>query len=640
MFEKMFDKGRLGRMEVRNRIVLPPMVRNYATNNGEVTARILDHYETIARGGVGMIIVEASFVHPTGRGFFHQIGIHSDRLVPGLCSLADVIKRHGARAGIQIHHAGRQTLKSVIGENPVAPSPVQCPLHQEVPRELSIEEIEAIVDAYAAAAGRAKTAGFDFIEIHGGHGYLITQFLSPLTNRREDRYGGGFGGRMRFVTEVVQKIREMVGDDFPVTIRLSGDEYIEGGYDLAYAKKVVKELENLGIDGFHISGEIAASFPQGRQIAPMAVAPCPLVPLAKEIKNTTAKPVIAVGKIYRPEIVEDILLNNYADFIATGRWLIADPRWPNKVKAGRLEDINYCITCNQGCIDRLFQQKDVWCMVNPWAGRERELGMEKVVQQKRIMVVGGGPAGMQAAWVAAERGHTVTLYEKDPELGGQFILAAIPPKRKDIDVFRRYQIHKLESSGVKTVIGKEVAEDLIKKETPDLVILAIGSEPFIPEIVVHKGVEVVESREVLRGARTHDTVIVAGGGMVGCEVAEYLAEMGKRVKIVEQLPEIAIDCGVNDRHLLLDRIRTLGIEIYTNSRVKTVTQRGVKVDSVKGEQEITGRTVVVCMGSKPRTDLVEFLKKNGINFCMAGDCKEALKGIEAVYDGTKVGCTV
>jgi 2,4-dienoyl-CoA reductase-like NADH-dependent reductase (Old Yellow Enzyme family)/thioredoxin reductase len=641
MFDTLFEKGTIGRMEIKNRIVLPPMVRNYATESGEITQRILAHYEAIAEGGVGTIIVEAAFIHPTGRGFFNQIGIHNDSLVSGLSLLAERIKRHGVRAGIQIHHAGRQTSKQVTGGVVVAPSPVKCPLQEDVPREMSVREIEETIEAYADAARRAREAGFDFVEIHGGHGYLITQFLSPLTNRRNDTYGGTFEGRMRFAIEVVNVIREKVGNDYTVTIRLSGDEYVEGGYDIEYAKRVVRDLERHGIDAFHISGEIAESFPQGRQIAPMAIPPCPLVHLAREVKTVTEKPVIAVGKISPPESAEDILLNGYADFIATGRWLLADPQWPNKVRSGDLGDINYCISCNQGCIDRLFQQKDVWCLVNPWVGREKELSSEKADSCKNIMVIGGGPAGMQAAWTAAARGHRVTLYEKVSVLGGQFGLAKVPPKRHDIGVFIDYQINKLKKSGVKVVIGREATVDLVREKKPDFVVVAAGSDPYIPGIKIAEGVQLIDARALLGGGvEIHDTVIVAGGGMVGCEVAEYVAEMGKRVKVVEQLDTVASDCGVNDRYLLLKRLAHLGVEIYEGCRVEEITARGVRVSTKRGEREITGRTVVICMGSRPRVSLVEALKGSSIPFCTVGDCRETLKGIEAVYDGTKIGCTV
>lgn len=644
--EKMLGKGSIGKMVLKNRIVLPPMVRNYATDKGEVTSRLMNHYETIARGGVGMIIIEASFIHPNGRGFVNQLGIYEDRLIPGLRSLAQAVQTQGVKVGVQIHHSGRQTTQKVSGFQPVAPSPIPCPLMStffpgEVPRELTTEEVERMVGAYAEAARRNREAGFDFVEIHGAHGYLITQFLSPLTNHRTDKYGGDFTGRMRFLLEIVEKIRKQVGPDYPVTCRLSGSEFVEGGMDLAYTQRVVQELDKAGVDAFHISGEIYASSLQGHQIPPMAVPPCPLVKFAEGVKQITSKPVIAVSKINRPEMVEGILERKQADFVATGRWLLADPEWPNKIKAGRLEDINFCISCNQGCHYRLSSQLDVQCTVNPWVGREIEMAVKPASRRKKVMVVGGGPSGMEAAWVAAERGHQVTLYEKTGQLGGQFILAAIPPNREDIAVFTKFQVRQIKETGVKVVTGQEVSPELIRAEEPEVVVVATGSTQLRPSISGIDGENVVDAREVLREkVTTKDTVIVAGGGMIGCEVAEYLAEKGKKVNIVEMLSEVALDMPRSERYLLLARLEKLGVKIFANRKILKITHQGVVVKREERKENIIGETVVLAMGSEPDRRLARVLKGLVPEVYAVGDCVEARKGLEAIYEGAKVGCQI
>lgn len=648
VFKKMFDPGQIGTMAVKNRIVCPPMVRNWATVDGLATDRLINNYAAIAAGGVGMIVVEASFTHPIGKGFVNQLGVHDDKCTDGLKKLADAVHAAGSgvKVGIQPHHAGRQTIPKFCGGDPVSASPSPCgimrfldPTHDV--HELSIQEVAQMADSYADAARRNKEAGFDFVEIHGAHGYLITQFLSPYTNKRTDQYGGDFAGRMRFALEVLEKVRAKVGTDYPVTIRLSGSEFMEGGMDLPYVQKVVQALDKVGgIDGYHISSEIYESYPGGRMIPPMATPPCPVVWLAAGIKEVTSKPVIAVSKIYRPELVEDVLAKGQADFVATGRSFFADPEWPNKVKAGRLDEINYCITC-QGCIDRLFTQVDVQCTVNPRCGREKEMAITPAPKAKKVMVVGGGPAGMEAAWVAAERGHQVTLYEKANQFGGQMLLAAMPPTREDQGVFTRYQLRRVVKAGVSVVTGKEVTPALVKEEKPDAVIITTGSLPKKPNIPGIDGVNVVEARDVLRGIlKTRSPVIVTGGGLVGCGVAEWLAEKGQKVKIVEMLPEVAPDMGLNDKVAMLGRLEKLGVEIFTNKNITKITPKGVTVEEGGKTEDIVGETVVIALGSSPDRTLADAVKGQVAEIYTAGDCVEARKCLEAVYEGAKAGCTV
>jgi 2,4-dienoyl-CoA reductase-like NADH-dependent reductase (Old Yellow Enzyme family)/thioredoxin reductase len=591
-----------------------------------------------------MIMLEACYVQPIGRGFLNQLSICDDRCVKGLKRLADVVHQHGAKLGAQIFHAGRQTVPAFCGGQPVAPSPKPCGIMKFIdpgysPRELATEEVGKLADAFAEGARRNKEAGFDFLELHGAHGYIINQFLSPYTNERTDKYGGDFSGRMRFVLEVLDKVRSKVGQDYPITIRLNGDDFMGGGISIEYALRVVKELDKAGIDGFHITGEIYESFPKGKMISPMSIPPAPLVELAAAVKRVTSKPVIAVAKIYRPQLMEDVLVKNQADFIALGRPLLSDPELPNKVKKGQIDEINYCITC-QGCQERLFSQLDIQCTVNPWCGREQELDMKPVPKRKKVMVVGGGPAGMQAAWVAAKRGHDVTLYERNYRLGGQMPLAAMPPTRDDWNVFSRYQMRQVIKNGVKVKMGKDVTKNIIRRQKPDVIIVAAGSSPVRPNIPGLDNINVVEARDVLQGrSKCRGPVIVVGGGLVGCGVAEWLAEKGEKIRIVEMREDIAPDMFLNEKTTMLERWKKLDMEVFTKKKVTSITLKGVVVEEDGKREEIFGETVVLAMGAQPDQKLSD-LKGEAAEFLMIGDCVEPRKIINAVYEGTKAGCQI
>lgn len=633
-YESLFKPGTLGRLRVKNRLVMPPMVRNYADAKGLVTPRYVDHIARIAKGGVGAMILEAAYIHPDGKGFMNQLGIHADACIPGLKKLAAAAHRRGAVIGPQIYHAGRQTSAKVAGRQPVAPSPIPDPSSGEMPRELSVKEIGEIVRQYAKAAARAKKAGCDFVELHGAHGYLITQFLSPFSNRRGDAYGGSLENRMRFLRETYAAVRKAVGPDFPVLLRLSGDEQVAGGLRLKDTVAICRAMEKEGIDAFHVSAGNYASYARGKMIPPMAVEDGVLVPLAAAVKKAVKAPVIAVAKIRTPELASRVLDSGAADFVALGRTLLADPDWPMKVKEGRSGEISRCIACNQGCISRLFAQQDVWCTVNPETGRER-LFATKPKRRKKVIVVGGGPAGMAAAKAAAERGHAVTLFEKERRLGGQLWAAAETPHREGWMELREDLEAAIRRLGVDLRLGTEFSAGDLRGEKADAVILAIGSVPTRPKIPGVGRTHVVVARDLLEAkAKVQGRrVVVAGGGCMGAQTAEYLAERGHEVTVVEAAGAIAAEAPVDDRMLLLARLAKLKVKLMTETKIMAIGGESIAVEGHAGPRSLPADTVVLCLGSYSNDGLAAECRAHVRDVRVVGDAKEARRVTEAVSEG-------
>jgi len=651
-FSRLFEPWKLGLLTVRNRIVMPPMVVGYAGPKGEVTEQLVAYYEARARGGVGMIIVEASYISPEGKLVEGELGIYDDSLIPGLAHLADAIKTHGAVAAIQIAHGGIQAkVPDLVGPSSIGRTLIPPP---KTPRELSTEEIEALVEKFALAAERAKKAGFDAVEVHGTHGYIITQFLSPLTNKRTDRYGAD---RTLFAREVVERIKERCGKSFPIIFRLNANEFIEGGITIEDAKKIARVLEEAGVDAFDVTGG-------NYDTVDYLLMPCYysaeegwFFKLAKEIKSVVSVPVISGGLIVSPEVAEKAIAEGLVDAVFIGRQLIADPEWPRKVYEGRVEDIRPCLACNEGCIgNRVFQGKPTWCAVNSLSGWEyrwrSESEIPKAVTKKRVLVVGGGPAGLEAARVAALRGHDVVLVEKEKVLGGTARIAAVPVFKKRIEKLIKWYEVQLNKLGVKIITGREADEKLLEEVKPDVVIIATGSKPLIPKI---PGVEnAVSADDVLTGrASVGEKVVVVGGGLVGIETALWLAmEKGKKdITVVEALPEIARDLEPISKIALIrprgpwpeGLLHRYGIKVLTSTPVVEIRKNEVVVlrDGIKLET-IPADTIVLAVGRISNLDskLLEAVKRVAKEVYVIGDAKAPRKIIDAIHEGFSIALDI
>lgn len=625
-FERLLSPIKIGELELKNRMIMLAMATNYSTREGFVTQRLKNYYEERANGGVALIIVEAGLIsYPFGRTVAHQLGLYDDRLIPGLKKLVEVIHKHGCKVALQIHHAGHRSTRNITGHQPVSASEIRTRgrwsqwIGGEPPRALTTSEVEELVEAYASGAARAKAAGADAVEIHGAHGYLILNFLSPLYNQRTDKYGGGVEGRTRFAREIVQLIKQKAGSDFPVIFRI-GEEGVAGGLVLEETKVICSILEKAGVDAFDVTSSSHDSYQAGVPTADFA--PGWRVYMAEEIKQAVGVPIMATGRIQSPELAEDIVREGKADLIGLARALLCDPELPNKLAQGKADEIRRCIACNQGCIDRLrvFDLEGnglLTCLYNPMVGHEREFALMPAEVKKRVVVVGGGPAGMEAAVIAAERGHEVTLFEKENALGGQIRVAVIPPHKDEVGNVTRYLESQLAKLGVKVELGKAATHEVVAQLKPDVVILAAGGMPIVPAIPGTSRGNVVTAWDVLNGKETGNRVVVVGGGMVGCETADFLAEKGKKVTVVEMLPAIAQDMGFIRRGLLLDRFAEYPVEVKTDTEIREIVADGV----ITGDGEkITADTVVLALGVIASRELeISLSSKSWVLYCV-GDC--------------------
>ncbi len=629
--EILFTPFVLKDLEFKNRIVMPPLASFLIEDDGTVTQKAVEHYRLRAAGGCAMVIIEACAISPEGVVSHHQARIDLDRHVKELAKLATVIGEQGCIPAVQLHHGGRQTSSRIIGRKPLAPSPLPCPTIRGEVEPLTVEMIHELVKKFGDAAERAVEAGFKLIEIHGAHGYLVNQFLSRFSNIREDEYGGNIQGRTRFAREIVTEIRNRVGPDFPLSFKISAQEFVPNGLTVEESTEILKILIDAGVDIVQVSAGNDATPEWICQ--PMFMEKACLADSAGRIRQAISVPVMAVGRINDPVVAEEVLAKGKADLVCIGRGLLADYELPRKAQEGRLDEIRNCIACNT-CMESIFRKGRVECLVNPALGREKEMQITPASQPKKIMVVGGGPGGLNFAWVAASRGHDVHLYEKQPQLGGQLLLGSVTGYKKEILSLIKFQKTQVQKHGVICHLDTEVTPQLIQQEAPDVVVLATGSVPIMPQI---EGIDSpivipfdkVLAKEIEAGQRT----IVVGGGATGSEVALHLAEHECSVTVVELMSKIGASLESITRKVLLQRLASKGVQLMTRTETKRITEIGALLrNSEKGEFFLEADLVVIAIGTRPDNTLYEQIKSMGFEVFRIGDCLEPRSAKAAIFE--------
>jgi 2,4-dienoyl-CoA reductase-like NADH-dependent reductase (Old Yellow Enzyme family)/thioredoxin reductase len=628
-------------MEVRNRLIGSPMERNYCTAEGRITQRYVDYMEARARGGVGMMYTEATYVDPRGKGRELQMGLYDDGLIPELRRLVDAVHRHGGRVGPELNYGGRVVHPETSGLESRAPSVVPyAGAGGWSPRALDRDDIAELVESFAAAARRAAEAGCDFVGIHGAHGYLISQFLSPYCNKRDDEYGGDLAGRMRFPLAVVTAVRRSIGSDMPVVFRISGDEYQKNGLTLADVCAIAPHLVAAGVDLIDVS---AGMYETNWWITqPMEMAQGVLAPLAREVRKYVDVPVSVSGRLTDPSVAEHLIESGTSDFVTLGRALHADSDFPVKAREGRLAEICTCIACNQGCSDMHARGAPIVCLANTATGREREYAIRPAAARRRIVVVGGGPAGLESARVLALRGHSVTLFEREREPGGQLLLSRLVPGREELAGHIPWLVGEGRRAGVRFEMGVEATAAMALAENPDLIVVATGASVGLPAIPGILDSPVVDAYEVLRRPMGGTgRALVIGGGIRGVGVARVLADKGIEVVLVEVGRELATDIASRSRRFqvgaLLERPN---VTVHLGTTVEALGEHDAVLWNGTERLELANIGLVVPTRmllpvTRVSDDL--YAGNNVPPIFLLGDCAQPRTALEAMHDAAALG---
>ncbi len=659
MYKNLFNPITINNIEIKNRIIYPSLALLYSYDK-KINDRYINYYRERAKGGAGIVTVGPVGFDAYGAGFI-ALSIESDEAIPSFKILSDAIKNEGARSWVQLYHAGAYSSSMLIsGEKAIAPSSIPSKYTKETPREMTAEDIKKVQDDFASGALRVKEAGFDGVEIIASAGYLITQFLSPLKNKRTDEYGGSFENRTRFVKEIIALMRKKVGKDFAISIRMAGNDFVPGSSTSSETPLYAKVYEDAGIDLINVTGGWHESrVPQ----LPMELPRAGFSYLAAAIKKNVSIPVAVSNRITQPYIADQLINDGVADMISIGRVLLADPYWPQKALEGRENEIRPCVACSQGCTDTLFSGKPVYCITNPFCGFEGERKIKKTDSPKNIMVIGAGPAGMEAAITAAQSGHHVSLYDRADELGGQLWIAGTPPHKQELWEMVRYYDEMLFINDVDVILETEVTSDLLKEAKPDFIISAEGAGPSIPPIEGIRGDDILTAWDVLGDdPMLGRNIGVIGGGAVGLETAHFLAEKGtlspeplhflvrhdaenieklkelvhtgtKNVTVFEMLPKAGNGIGRSTKWVILGNLESLGVKIITDAKVLSVHKGKVTYEKKGVIDSIQFDNVINAAGSKSVRIMADILPSLGIPFAVAGDSVRPAQIGDAVHEG-------
>lgn len=637
MYTKLFQKGKIGKLKLKNRTVMTAMGVSLANPTGEANDNIIRYYEERAKGGCGLIITEVTRIDDEyGVGTSNQLSVTDPKNVPQLQRLVDTVHKYDTKLFVQLHHPGRQTSSALIGgKQSVAPSPIMCKFIGEMPRELTTKECEDIRDAFIKGAVIAQMAGADGVELHAAHGYLLNEFLSPYTNKRTDQYGGSEENRLRLLSEIISGIRACCGPMYPISVRISADEFVDGGLRLEDTLKISIELEKLGIDAINVSTGIYESM--NTIVEPGSYEQGWKKKYAKEIKKHVNIPVIAVNNIKEPSVAENLLNEDVCDFIGLGRSLLADPEWVNKAKNGKEDTIRSCIGCLY-CFETLGKGKHIACTVNARLGRENEYSeFKKDGNNQVIAVVGGGPSGMEAARVLAERDFKVVLFEKKDRLGGTLNIADKPLLKEKITKFTNNMVNELKQDNIEIRYNTKNVLEEVKALNPISVFIASGASPIVPNSIegIHNE-NVVKAEDVLvEAVKLKGKVAVIGSGMTGCETAEFLAHQGCSVSLIEMAPQVGLGIYPPVLSDLFERFNKYNPEVLVNHKLTKVTEKGIELLNTESNTTVSKDVdyVVLALGVSPNEEFVSEFEKEFDNVRVLGDASKGGRIVDAIADG-------